>query len=125
VMLGIAAGIALLLGVVGIYGVISYAVGRRTREIGIRLALGARAGQVTRRILRDEGRVTALGLVVGLAGAFALTRLMRSLLFGVSPTDPVSFAGAAGLLAIVALLATWVPARRSARIDPARTLRAE
>ncbi len=125
VVLGIAAGIALLLGVVGIYGVISYAVGRRTREIGIRLALGARAGQVTLRVLRDEGKVTVLGLAVGVAGALGLTRLMRSLLFGVSATDPIAFVAASGLLAVVALLATYLPARRSARIDPARTLRAE
>jgi len=125
VVLGIAAAIALLLGMVGIYGVISCAVARRTREIGIRLALGARRGQVTRRLIRDGGRVTAVGLAVGLAGAVALTRLMRGLLFGVSPTDPVTFAAAAGLLAVVALAATWIPARRSARLDPARTLRAE
>lgn len=125
VMLGIAAAIALLLGVVGIYGVISYAVGRRTREIGIRLALGARRGQVTRRLLRDGGRMTAVGLAVGLAGAVALTRLMRGLLFGVSPTDPFTFVAASALLAAVALAATYIPSRRSARLDPARTLRAE
>ena len=125
VVLGIAAGIALLLGVVGIYGVISYAVGRRTREIGIRLALGARAGQVVMRILRDEGKVTVLGLIAGLGGALALTRVMRGLLFGVSPTDPLAFVAASSVLAVVALAATVIPARRSARVDPASTLRAE
>ena len=87
--------------------------------------MGARAGQVTLRLLRDGWKMTAIGLAVGLAAAFALTRLMRGLLFGVSPTDPVAFVAASVLLATVALAATWIPARRSARVDPARTLRAE
>lgn len=124
-VLGIAAGIALLLGVVGIYGVISHVVGRRRREMGIRLALGARAAQVTLGVLREEGRVTVLGLAVGVAGALGLTRLMRSLLFGVSAKDPIAFVAGSGLLAAVALIATYLPARRSARVDPAITLRAE
>ncbi|MDX1395211.1 MAG: ABC transporter permease [Gemmatimonadota bacterium] len=125
VVLAVAAGIALLLGIVGIYGVISYSVGQRAKEIGIRMALGARAGQVSRAVLAEGGRVTLFGLVVGLIGAFALTGLMRSLLFGVGPRDPLTFAAMPVLLLAVALVATYLPARRAARVDPARTLRAD
>jgi len=124
VVLGVAAGIALLLGLVGIYGVISYMVGRRSTEIGIRMALGARSEQVSRSVLLEGGRVTAVGLAIGLAVALALTRLMRSLLFGVSPTDPVTFIAVTVLLLCFALVATYIPARRAARVDPAETLRA-
>ena len=125
VVLAAAAGIALLLGVVGIYGVISYSVGQRAREIGIRMALGARSVQVSRSILVEGGRVTAVGLVAGLIGAAALTRVMSSLLFGVSPTDPLTFALVPVLLLVIALAATYLPARRAARVDPARTLRSD
>jgi putative ABC transport system permease protein len=125
VVLAVAAGIALLLGVVGIYGVISYAVGQRAKEIGIRMALGARSGQVSRSVLAQGGRVTAIGLLAGLAGAFGLSRLMRSLLFGVSATDPLTFVVMPMLLLGVALAATYLPARRAARVDPVKTLRSD
>jgi ABC-type antimicrobial peptide transport system permease subunit len=125
VVLAVAAGIALLLGIVGIYGVVSYTVGRRAKEIGIRMALGARASEVRRSVLAQGGRVTLIGLVVGLTGALALTRVMSSLLFGVSPTDPLTFATVPVVLLLVSLAATYVPARRASRVDPVRTLRGD
>ena len=114
---------ALMLGIVGIYGVISYTVGQRAREIGIRMALGARSQQVSRAVLAQGGRVTAIGLIVGLIGAYALTRVMRSLLVGVSPTDPLTFAAVPILLLAVALAASWLPARRAARPGPVPGIR--
>jgi ABC-type antimicrobial peptide transport system permease subunit len=125
VVLGVASAIALLLGLVGIYGVISYMVSRRAKEIGIRMALGARARQVSGSVLAEGGRVAAVGLVAGIAGALALTRLMRNLLVGVSPTDPLTFVSVGALLLFVALAATYLPARRAARVDPASTLRGD
>jgi predicted permease len=125
VVLAVAAGISLLLGIVGIYGVISYTVSQRAREIGIRMALGARSDQVSRAVLAQGGRVTAIGLVVGLIAAAALTRVMRTLLFGVSPTDPLTFVIVPALLMCIALAATYLPARRASRVDPARTLRSD
>ncbi|MDH3733111.1 MAG: ABC transporter permease [Gemmatimonadota bacterium] len=125
VVLAVAAGIALLLGIVGIYGVISYTVGQRAKEIGIRMALGARSGQVGRAVVVQGGKVAAVGLVAGLVGALALTRVMESLLFGVSPTDPLTFAVTAAILLLVALGATYLPARRAARVDPLITLRSD
>jgi predicted permease len=124
VLLGIAAGIALLLGTVGIYGVISYIVSRRTQEIGVRIALGAPSGTVLRGVVGEGMALTAIGLVLGLVGAWGVSRVLTSLLYGVSATDPVTFAGTAVLLAGVALLATWIPARRAARVDPVEALRA-
>jgi predicted permease len=124
VLLGIAAGIALLLGTVGIYGVISYIVSRRTQEIGVRIALGAPSGTVLRRVVGEGMALTAIGLVLGLIGAWGVSRVLASLLYGVSATDPVTFAGMAALLAGVSLLATWIPARRAARVDPVEALRA-
>jgi predicted permease len=124
-LLGIFAGVALLLAAVGTYGVLSYSVAERRREIGIRLALGARARSVLGMILRDGLAVTGVGLVLGIAGALMATRLLRSLLYGVSATDLTSFIGAPLLLAAVALLACWIPARRATRVDPNVTLRAE
>lgn len=124
-LLGIAAGVALLLGAVGLFGVISYVVGQRTREIGIRVALGAEAVDVQRMIVRQGVRVTAVGIVVGLAGAVALTRLLQSVLFGVSATDPVTFIVAPVLLISVSLIAAWLPARRASRVDPVQALRSE
>jgi predicted permease len=124
-LLGIAAGIALLLGTVGIYGVISYIVSRRTQEIGVRMALGAPADVVLRSVVGQGMKLTGMGVVLGLVGAWGLSRLLASLLFGVSATDPLTFAGTAALLVLIATMATWIPARRAARVDPVEALRAE
>ncbi len=124
-LLGIAAGVALLLGAVGIYGVIAYVVSQRTREIGVRMALGARSGDVQGMVVRQGLRVTVLGVALGMIGAFALTRVMATLLFGVSATDPVTFGLVPLVLATVALLASYLPARRASHIDPTEALRAE
>lgn len=125
VLLGIAALVALVLGTVGIYGVISYVVTQQTREMGIRLALGAEESRVSAMVLRQGGILAAMGIGIGLLGAFGLTRLMETLLFGVSTTDPLTFGAVPLLLAAVALLASWLPARRAARTDPVNALRAE
>lgn len=124
-LMGIAAGVALLLAAVGLYGVVSYVVTRRTREIGTRIAMGARPGAVEMLFLRRSAGLVVAGLVVGVGLAAATTRLMEGLLFGVEPTEPGAFVAGAVLLAAVALLATWIPARRAARIDPAAALRVE
>lgn len=124
-LLGIAAGVALLLGAVGIYGVIAYVVSQRTREIGVRMALGARAGDVRGMVVRQGLRVTVLGVALGMVGAFALTRVMATLLFGVTATDPVTFGLVPTLLASVALLASYLPARRASLIDPTEALRSD
>jgi len=119
------AGVAVLLAGVGVYGIIAYTVSQRTHEIGIRMALGAHQGDVVRTILRQALGFTALGLVVGLAGACAATRVVRSLLYDVRPIDPLTFVCVALLLAGVALLASYLPARRAARTDPMAALRCE
>lgn len=116
---------SLILVVIGLYGVISYSVAQRSREIGVRVALGARPGDVLRMILREGLLLTAVGLAVGMAGAFALARLLESLLYGVAPTDTLTLAGAALLLAATALLASAIPAARAVRIDPALVLGSE
>ena len=117
--------IALVLASIGLYGVVAYGVTRELREFGIRVALGAGAADISRLVLR-RGLVLAMsGVVIGLTAAFALTRVMRSLLFGVEPTDPASFGVAAMLLVGVALMASYLPARRAAAVDPALTLKAE
>ena len=125
VMLGIAGAIALTLGIIGIYGVISYTVSQRQREIGIRLALGAQAGDVLQMVLRQGAKTALVGVAIGIAAALGLTELMRSLLFGVSPQDPLTLASVAALLILVALLASYIPARRAMLVDPAVALRYE
>jgi putative ABC transport system permease protein len=117
------AGAALLLAVAGVYGVMAYSVTRRTREIGVRIALGAARGDVLRLVLGQGMWTTAIGVAIGIAGSFALTRTTRSLLFGVSPTDAVTLAGVSLLLAGVSLLACWIPTRRAMRVDPIVALR--
>jgi predicted permease len=124
-LLGIASLVALALGAVGIYGVISYVVSLRTREIAVRMALGARPVDVRRMVSRQAAVVAGIGIAVGVAGALALTRVLGALLFGVSPVDPVTMISAAAILAVVAALAAWVPARRAAALDPAQALRAD
>jgi putative ABC transport system permease protein len=125
VLLASFAVLALVLAVTGLYGVIAYSVAQRTREIGIRVALGARSTQVLGLILRQGMRLVAAGGVIGVAAALGLTRLMQSLLYGVAAADPLTFAGVALLLALAGLLACYVPARRAARIDPMVALRCE
>lgn len=125
VLLGIAAGVALLLGIVGVYGVISYAVSLRAREIGLRLALGARVVDVKAMVLRQGFILCGIGVAIGLALAFGLTRLMSGLLFGVSPTDPITYIVVAAGLIAVGLIASYLPARRAASVDPITVLRAE
>ncbi len=125
VLLGIAGAMALALGVIGISGVIAYVVAQRTREIGIRTALGARPGELQRMFLVQGLALCGAGLAVGLVAAVALGRLMSSLLFGVGPLDPVAYLSALGVTLAAAALATYVPARRAAAIDPIETLRAE
>jgi len=125
VMLGIAAGVALVLGLVGIYGVISYSVSQRTREIGIRIALGAQQGKVRRMFVRHGLVLTCVGVALGLGAAVGVTRLMSTLLFGVSPLDPVTYAAVSIVLGAVALLASYLPARRASNVDPAEALRWE
>jgi putative ABC transport system permease protein len=124
-LLGIFAGVALLLAVVGIYGVISYSVSQRTHEIAIRIALGAQQSDVLKMILKQGMFLALLGILLGLAGALVLTRLLSSMLFNVSASDPVTYAGVAALLLLVALLACYVPARRAMRVDPMMALRYE
>jgi putative ABC transport system permease protein len=124
-MLAIAGTMALLLGIVGVYGVMSYAVSQRTREMGIRLALGAEPGQLKRMFVGNGLVLAGAGIVIGLGASAGLTRLMKSLLFGISTLDPVIYVAMPVVLITAALLATYLPARRASRIDPSEALRLE
>jgi predicted permease len=119
------AGVALLLAGIGLYGVVSYLVARRTQEIGVRMALGAQRGDILRLVLGQGMGLVVVGVGIGLAGAWMLTRWIASLLFDVSPTDPATFAAVSGLLGLVAMLACYLPARRAAQVDPMAALRQE
>jgi predicted permease len=124
-LVGVFAATALLLAVAGIYGVMAYSVARRTHELGVRMALGASAPHVLRLVLRQGMLTTAVGLAIGIAGALVLTRAMQSMLFGVSPTDPITLLAVALLLGLAALLASYIPARRATKMDPIVALRHE
>ena len=124
-LLGIYAAIALLLAATGLYGVLSYAVSQRLQEIGIRLALGASRWNVFRLVMRQALTLVGIGTLLGLAGSWALTRLIAAQLYRTQATDPLTFAAVAALMLAVALAATYVPARRALQVDPATALRAE
>ena len=125
IMLAIAAGVALFLGVVGLYGVVTYLVAQRTREIGVRMAMGAEQGTVRAMVLRQAAGLAGAGVLLGVLASLLLTRLMASLLYGVDPVDPPTLAAVSVTLAVVALAASWVPAVRASRVDPVQALRAE
>jgi putative ABC transport system permease protein len=124
-LLGIFAGVALLLAAIGIYGVMAYSFSQRTHEIGIRIALGAQGKDIFRMAVGEGMRLVVIGLAVGLLGAVALTRFVRTMLFGVSPADPLTFGAISAALAAVAFLACYIPARRATRVDPLVALRDE
>ena len=124
-LLSIFAGVALLLTAIGIYGVMAYSVSQRTNEIGIRIALGAAQSSIFRLVVGQAMALVGISLVIGLAGAFAATRLLNSLLFGVGASDPITFVAIVLLVSAVAFVAAWLPARRAMRVDPIIALRAE
>ena len=125
ILIGLFAGLALLLAAVGIYGVMACAVTQRTQEIGIRMALGAQKRDVLKLVVGHGMRLALIGLLAGVAGALALTQLMANLLYQVKPADPMTFAVVCALLAGVVFLACWLPARRAAKVDPMTALRSE
>jgi putative ABC transport system permease protein len=124
-LLAIFASLALVLAAVGIYGVMSYTVAQQTREIGIRIALGAKRGDVLKMTVKQGLKLVGLGLVIGLPSAFILTRVMSSLLFGISATDPITFLSISLVVLAVALLASYIPALRATKVDPMIALRAQ
>jgi ABC-type antimicrobial peptide transport system permease subunit len=124
-VLGISALLALVIGAVGLYGVTSYLVGLRTREIGVRMALGASASDVRRLVLGRALRDAGVGVVVGLIGALFVGRMIAASIYGVAPVDPTALLAASMLLLATSIVATWLPARRASRLDPASTLRAD
>jgi putative ABC transport system permease protein len=125
VLLGLFSALALVLAAIGIYGVVSYSVAQRTHEIGVRMTLGAQPRDVLRMVLSQVGKMAAIGIAIGMVAAFALTRLMSSLLFSIGSSDPVTFAAVAILLALVAIFASYIPAHRATRVDPMVALRYE
>jgi putative ABC transport system permease protein len=125
ILMAIFAGLALIMASVGIYGVTSYVTSQRTHEIGIRMALGAERSDVLKLVIGHGLKLALVGVIVGIAGALALTRFLASLLYGVKPTDPLTFVAVSLILTAVAMLACYIPARRAARIDPNVALRYE
>jgi putative ABC transport system permease protein len=124
-LLAVFAGLAVCLAMAGVYGVMAYAVGQRSSEVGLRMALGASTGSVLRLILGQGLTLAGIGLALGLAGAFAGSRLLTTMLFEVKPTDPAVYLAVAILLGVVALVASYIPARRASRIDPVSAIRQE
>ena len=124
-LLGLFAGFALVLAIIGIYGLMAYLVSQGTREIGIRMALGADPRAIVRLVVTQGMTLAISGVLTGLAAAFIFSRTMRSLLYGVSPSDPLTFCAISGLLALVAFIAIYIPAERAARVDPILCLRTE
>ena len=124
-MFGTFGVLALVLAVVGVYGVLSFSVSQRTQEFGVRMALGAEASDVRRMMIRQGLRLAAVGIAIGVAGAFGVTRLIGTLLYDVTPTDPLSFAAVVALMLGVAAVAAYLPARRATKVDPMVALRAE
>jgi putative ABC transport system permease protein len=125
VLLGIVGALALLLAAIGLYGVLAFTVSQRTREIGIHMALGARARDVLVMVMKQGMSLVLVGIVLGVAGAYAVTRTIRSLLFEVGTTDPLTFVAVLVLLAVVGFVASYVPARRATKVDPLEALRYE